>query len=217
MRRRLPETLLAPAVGKVARMPPWRVSAAGLALIGCGTIVGYGFDYMTTYAQDALHMPANLAFGATLVLGVVLVVTDVVAGVAADRFGRRRVMLAVVWVMIGLVVPLYALMIHWPVVWVVYGVTGLLGVMEAFVTVPALVAVAELLPAEMRSVALGTIYAVAVSLFGGTTQFMMKWLGDLSGSKLAPACYVTVALAAGAVGMLSIPETQHGKDKNVLF
>jgi hypothetical protein len=101
-------------------------------------------------------------------------------------------------------------MVHWPVAGVVYGVTGLLGVMEAFVTVPALLALAELLPAQMRSVALGTIYAVAVSLCGGTTQFMMKWLGDLSGSKLAPAGYVTVALLAGAAGMLSIRETAPG-------
>jgi MFS family permease len=212
MRRLLPETLEARHGGRAAsrRLPwglPWGLVVPGLMLAGCGTIVGYGFDYMTTYVQDSLHMPANLAFGATVALGVMLVSSDIAAGVLSDRFGRKPVMLIAAVALLVLVVPLYMLMIRWPDAAVVYAVTGVLGVLEGFLTGPALVALTEMLPKSARSVGLGTIYSVAVAALGGTTQFMMKWFGDVSGSKLAPACYVAAALVMGIAAMLVIRET----------
>jgi len=72
---------------------------------------------------------------------------------------------------------------------------------------PALTTVTESFPARIRAGALGTVYAVAVATFGGTTQFMVKWLTDVSGSALAPAWYLTGAMAVGAVAMACVGET----------
>jgi MHS family citrate/tricarballylate:H+ symporter-like MFS transporter len=209
LRHNLPETLLETAPGgQTPARPPWRLAGLGLMLIGCGTIVGYGFDYMTTFAQDALHLPANAAFGATVVLGIVLVATDIVAGMLCDRLGRKPLLLASVSLLLLGVIPLYALMIAHSQAGVVYGVTAVLGVLEAFITVPALLTLAELLPAYVRSATLGTIYAVSVSIFGGTTQFMMKWLSAVTGSTLAPSWYVTASLVMGAAAILRLKESR---------
>lgn len=53
-----------------------------------------------------------------------------------------------------------------------------------------LVAVTESLPAHVRSGGLGMIYAVAISVFGGSTQFVVAWLTQLTGNPLAPAWYM---------------------------
>ena len=74
LRRTLEETL--PAEAK-APPPPGSlrplliVAVAGMLILGAGTISNYTLDYLTTYAQDSLHMAVRSAFGATLVLGLV--------------------------------------------------------------------------------------------------------------------------------------------------
>ena len=59
----------------------------------------------------------------------------------------------------------------------------------------------------MRSGALSIIYAVAASIFGGSTQFAIKGLIDLTGSPLAPAWYMTGAVIIGGIAMALMRET----------
>ena len=53
----------------------------------------------------------------------------------------------------------------------------------------------------------GLIYASAISVFGGTAQFAVAWLTDLTGSPLAPAWYLTGAVAITLVAMSQMPES----------
>jgi len=90
---------------------------------------------------------------------------------------------------------------------VVFGAIGILAALQAFLTAPALVTVTESLPKAVRSGALAIIYAVSVSVFGGSTQFAVKALIDLSGSPLAPAWYMTGAVLIGGIAMALMRET----------
>jgi MHS family citrate/tricarballylate:H+ symporter-like MFS transporter len=90
---------------------------------------------------------------------------------------------------------------------VVYGVMAILGSLQAFLTAPALVAVTESLPKAVRSGSLAILYAVAISLCGGTTQFALKAITDLTGSALTPAWYMTGAVLLGGVAMALMQET----------
>jgi MFS family permease len=198
---------------------PVSVAVLGVMMLGAALICAYGLNYLTTYAQDSLHMAPNLAFGATVVLGLTLMISDVMAGVLSDRFGRKRVMLSAVTLLVLLMVPGFMLMVERPSVTCVYAVTAALAVGESLATGPALITITELLPASIRSAGLGAIYAVAATVLGGSTQFMIKWLGDITGSKLAPAWYLTGALAIGAVAMVLVRETapRRLRKKAVLF
>jgi hypothetical protein len=49
----------------------------------------------------------------------------------------------------------------------------------------------------MRSGGLAMIYAVAISVFGGSTQFVVAWLTQLTGDPLAPAWYMIGAVVVG--------------------
>jgi len=167
----------------------------------------YVIEYIATYAQDSLHMATNLAFGATVTTGLVSLVCDVSGGALSDLLGRKPVMLTAVALLLVLTLPAYAIMIRWPNPLVVYGAVALLSALLGFCAGPTLIAITESLPKTSRSGALGTLYAVSLAVFGGSTQFMIKWLTDVTGSALAPAWYMGAALAVGGVAMLLIRET----------
>lgn len=73
--------------------------------------------------------------------------------------------------------------------------------------------IAESLPQRMRSGALGLIYAVAVSIFGGSAQFTVAWLTQLTGSPMTPAWYMIGGVVVGLIAMSVIPETAPVKRK----
>ena len=152
-------------------------------------------------------MTPNLAFGATVVIGVCAVVADPVSGLLSDRIGRRPVMLGAVVILVLLLVPAYMAMIKLRGVPVVYGVGAILAVLQAFLTAPALITITESLPKAVRSGALGIIYSLAASLFGASTQFAIKGLIDITGSPLVPAWYMTAAVLIGGIAMTLMRET----------
>jgi len=210
VRRSLPETLdrrdegVGPAPTTVA---PARIVVLGLMMLAATGISIYVIEYIATYAQDSLHMATKLAFGATVTTGLVSLVSDVSGGALSDRLGRRPVMLTAVALLLVLILPAYVVMIRWPSPLVVYGAVALLSALLGFCAGPTLIAITESLPKASRSAALGTLYAVSLALFGGSTQFMIKWLTDVSGSPLAPAWYMGGALVVGATAMVLMRET----------
>jgi len=210
MRRNLPETLHdtdRPVTTVQQRRVPVRLVVLALTLMMAAMIYVYGLDYITTYAQDSLHMRPAAAFGATVMLGLCAVVADPLSGLLSDRIGRRPVMLGAVVILVLLLVPAYMVMTEFKSVPVVFGAIGILAALQAFLTAPALVTVTESLPKAVRSGALAIIYAVSVSVFGGSTQFAVKALIDLSGSPLAPAWYMTGAVLIGGIAMALMRET----------
>ena len=62
-------------------------------------------------------------------------------------------------------------------------------------------ALAEALPRRVRAGTLSLVYALAIAVFGGSTQFVVKWLLRTSGNALAPGWYM---LAAALLGLLSM-------------
>jgi MFS family permease len=152
-------------------------------------------------------MTPAAAFGATVMVGLCAVVADPVSGLLSDRIGRRPVMLGAVVILVLVLIPAYLLMTELKSAPIVFGAMGTLAALQAFFATPALVTVTESLPKAVRSGALAIIYAVAVSIFGGSTQFAVKALIDLTGSPLAPAWYMTGAVIVGGIAMSLMRET----------
>jgi MHS family citrate/tricarballylate:H+ symporter-like MFS transporter len=208
LRRSLEETL--PAAKEEGEPAPLRpvlaTAAAGMAILGAATIANYTLQYINTYAQTTLHMAVNVAFGATLVLGLVSVVCDLAAGWLADRFGRKRTLLLPWLMLILLAVPAYLFVSAVRTPAALFATTAFLSLVHILGSTPAMLLVLEAIPARVRAGAMGLIYACAISLFGGTAQPLIRKLIEWTGSPIAPGWYMTAAVACGLAATFLIRE-----------
>ena len=211
LRRTLNETLTAPAVadqGNIGGTAYARVFLLGLMMLSAATTNNYVLEYMTTYASSTLGMPAAISFGATAVIGASGLVCDTLGGWLSDRVGRKPVMI-IPWVL--LIVAIY------PAFWVLerlrtgaalLTVSAVLNGIQTLSSATIIVAVTESLPKRVRSGSIALIYALAISVFGGSTQFLVAWIIHATGNPLAPAWYMLGAVAIGLIAMVRLPETR---------
>ena len=64
----------------------------------------------------------------------------------------------------------------------------------------------QALPARVRAGATGTVYAVAIAIFGGTTQLFETLLIRRTSNPVAPGWYMMGAVIVALTGALLIPE-----------
>jgi MHS family citrate/tricarballylate:H+ symporter-like MFS transporter len=186
---------------------PWRVIAAGILVIAGLTIANYVRTYITTYAQDSLRLATDLAFGAAIGQGLGVICAAPLAGWLSDNFGRKRVALSALPLSVALGVPTFTIMSQAHAALVIYAATFALSVMGTLISVPAITMIAESLPKVSRSGSLGILYAATIAVFGGSTQVVVKWLIDWTGSSLAPAWYQTIALIIGGAAIAAVRES----------
>jgi MFS family permease len=208
MRRRLAETLVhEEAAAPVSLAPHLRIIVLGFLLLATATIGNYVADYLTTFANHTLHMAANVAFGATVVVGLFSVSADMVSGLLSDRFGRRPQMIVAYILLMLLVVPVFWAIVHYRSMTALFVGAALISVLLSIGSGPVLTALTESIPARMRSGAVGTVYAVSITVFGGSTQLMVAWLIGITGNALVPGYYMMAALVVGVVAALLLRET----------
>jgi hypothetical protein len=85
--------------------------------------------------------------------------------------------------------------------------TATLAMLRSLALPSVLVSLTESLPVRSRSGTLAITYATAIAAFGGTAQFIVAWLTDVTGNPLAPAWYMVVAVGIGLAAMCAMPES----------
>jgi MFS family permease len=210
IRRKLSETLVLDeeeAGSGVGMRGMALIVVAGLLLLAGATIGTYTVDYITTFAQKSLGMGASIAFGSTVLLGVTMTGFNLISGRLSDRYGRKPVALFG-WVsLFFLGIPAFLAMVHFRNALALYSMTILLGALMGVLTPPSATLFTEALPKRVRAGALGTIYALSIAIFGGSAQFVEQLLIDRTGSPIAPAFYMTVAIGIGMIGVIMLAET----------
>jgi MFS family permease len=220
VRRTLPETLhaaddavLAPDATKgtlslTARVRPYlAIVVLGLVMLTAGTIGTYSINYMTTYALDTLKLSAAVAFGVPIINGAFSMTVEVLSGWLCDGFGRKPVMIVPGIFLVVSIFPCFWAINHFHNAWALYGAETIMVIFAGISSVPVIVMITESLPPSIRSGAVATIYAFAISIFGGSTQFVIKWLLKTTGDPLAIAYYWTAAMIIGLIAMALTKES----------
>jgi MFS family permease len=220
LRRSLPETFTAeagaaeapdaPSVPRLAGTPVrphLRIIICGFVLLVSGTIVTYVTIYMTTYALDTLHMSAAAAFGVTILSAAILIVFSSLAGAASDRVGRKPIILWPTLVAIAVSWPLFWLIVHYPGVASLYFGVGVVSLLSAVSAAPVIVSLTEGLPPAIRSGGVAIVYAFAISIFGGATQFVLAKAIHATGDPMAPGWFLTAAFAVSLPAILALRDS----------
>ena len=202
LRRTLVETLVADGAGQSQTQSTARflfIATAGLFVIAGATISNYTLEYLTTYAQATLHMAVPTAFGATVVLGSIGVVGDLTGGWLADRFGPKRVLVVPWLVLIALVIPVFHFLDQSRTAAALLGSTAALTLFHILGSTPAVLLFVQALPARVRAGATGVVYAVAIAIFGGTTQLFETLLIRWTGNPIAPMVWSQSCSATSSI------------------
>jgi MFS family permease len=214
IRRRLPETLhaaeeAAPAHEKtaVSVRPYTRVIALSFVLLGCVTIGAYVVAYMTTFALNTLHLAAGIAFGVNVVTSLTGLLADCTGGILGDRFGRKPVMMLCASLLLLCIMPVFWTITHVNSTLLLYVLMGSLSIIFELCSVQVIVSFTESVPARIRSGTVAIIYAFAISIFGGSTQFLITWLIRVTGSPLAPGWFWTAAAFVFVMTAIALSES----------
>lgn len=219
VRSGLPETLVLAREASQSRerLPRevWRLAVLGFILLGAMTSTNYAIAYTTTFAENTLHIAANVAFWAAIASGFSGTCFDLMSGVMSDRVGRKPVMLFATVGFLLAVLPAYFVIINWRSLAALLFGAALLQAFQSLYAGPVLVTITEGLPRSVRSGGLAIIYAVPILIFGGSAQFVVKALIKLTGSAYAPAGFIAGALSVAAIAMIFVRETAPIKTGNM--
>ncbi len=208
VRNSLPETLHEKEDGPPPRIAPYLgIALLGMMMLLTGTVCNYTIDYMTTYANNTLHMNTTVAFGATVVIGIFAVAFDLISGWSSDHFGRKPVMILPYAALLVLVFPMFSIMGQFRNASTLYVTTALMSALQCWGGGPVLTVITESVPKRIRAGAVSLIYALAIAIFGGSTQWVITKLMKLTGNPLIPAWYMVGAILIGLVAMMLIRET----------
>jgi MFS transporter, MHS family, citrate/tricarballylate:H+ symporter len=203
-----PATVAVPAESRLTQARRyWPIFACGLAFLGSGTIGTYIFNYIVTYAQDTMHLTARIGFIAATGGNLLGIPVTLWAGWLSDRHGRRPITIWGNLLFLVLIYPTFA--------WIAATrtefsfITGMiyLNAVQGITAGVFYAALAESLPKSIRGSGFGVTYSIAIAVFGGTTQLIVHWLIHVTGNPVAPAWYLTGAVAIGQIALMLMPES----------
>lgn len=184
MRHDLPETGAFEAARKkkqalgsfreLARHPREVLLVIGLTM--GGTLAFYVY---TTYMQKFLRLSVGLTDAQTTAVSAASLVFAMLLqplyGALSDRIGRRPLLIGFALLGTLFTVPLMTAIRHASGPWEAFGLIACAWlIVSGYTSINALVK-AELFPASIRATGVGVPYAFAVSIFGGSAEYVALW------------------------------------------
>jgi len=142
-----------------------------------GTVAFYTYSiYMQKFLANTVGLSKNQA---TLISGAALflfALLQPVIGGLSDRTGRRPILIAFGVLGTILTVPILTGISHTRSPWMAFAlIMAALVIVSGYTSINAVVK-AELFPAEVRALGVALPYALTVSVFGGTAEYIALWL-----------------------------------------
>lgn len=210
LRSTLSETLLASEAHGDTRaiFSQIRQHHLGNLLAAIGTMIGptvtayVAGHYMTTYGIHVLHFPASISMLAGLVGGTAAVLAALAAGLIFDRFPRMWLMVLPQIILMLAVYPVFLWITQTGSPGIFFSAIVIMTVLRVSGAPLQLVYIPETFPPAVRATCLSICYALAISVFGGATQFIVTWLLNVTHDPMAPSWYLVFANVLSVIALL---------------
>ena len=183
----------------------WRIVLAGMLMVAMTTTTFYLITvYTPTFGRTVLHLSARDSLIVTLLVAVSNFIWLPIGGAISDRIGRRPLLLAVTLLAIVTAYPAMAWLAAAPSFGRMLDVLLWFSFLFGMYNGAMVVALTEVMPAEVRVVGFSLAYSLATAVFGGFTPAISTWLIQASGDKAAPAWWLSAAAACGLAATLAL-------------
>jgi len=170
-----------------------------------GTVAFYTYTiYMQKYLANSLGLSRGVSTWIAAGSLVFFAALQPVIGTLSDRVGRRPLL-----ILFGLIVtfgnvPLMALLSRTHSAWAAFGlICAALAVVSLYTSINAVVK-AELFPTRVRALGVALPYALTVSIFGGTAEYIALWFRTI-GHEGWFAWYVSACAVVTLITAVTLP------------
>ncbi|WP_433706432.1 MFS transporter [Paraburkholderia sacchari] len=186
--------------------PRAMLGTLGMSVVG--TVSAYVFVFfLPIFAKKQLGMSASDVNLSTFIGTLVILVFCPLAGYLSDRIGRKAVLLPAIIAYSIVSYVLFKRLVDAPTFGALLTVQIGVSFFMSFFWGPTPIVLTEVFPVSVRSTGAAVTYNLAVLIFGGLAPFVNTWLVHVTGSNLAPICYVQVSVVIGLIGVLMLPST----------
>ena len=184
-----------------------------------GTLAFYTYStYMQKYLINSAGMSKNAATQISAATLFVFMLLQPIIGGLSDRIGRRPILITFGLLGTLCTVPILSMLNHVQTWWGAFGLIMMaLVIVSGYTSINAVVK-AELFPVEIRTLGVGLPYAITVSIFGGTAEYVALWFKSI-GMESGFYWYVTACIACSLLVYLLMKDTKENSrldpvDKN---
>ena len=223
LRRSLAETdaflarkppVLATAITALAAS--WRIVLVGMLLVVMTTVSFYLITvYTPTFGRQVLHLDSGTTLLVACAVGVTNFCLLPVAGALSDRVGRRPLLILFAVLMLASAYPALAWLAAAPDAGRMLAVELWLALVYAGYNGAMVVALTEVVPAQVRTAGFSLAYSLATALFGGMTPAASQFLIKLTADKAAPGLWLTAAAALSLIAALALPASATLNDESL--
>ena len=176
---------------------------AGVLMVAMTTVSFYLLTvYTPTFGITVLHLSASDSLLVALAVGVSNAIWLPISGALSDRIGRWPVLIGFTVVTILSAYPAMSWLVADPtfvrmliaLLWLALMYGGYNGALY--------IALAEVMPVEVRTAGFSLAFALATALFGGFTPAAVTWLVKTLDNKAAPGLWMSGGAACGLIGCL---------------
>lgn len=173
-----------------------------------GTLAFYTYStYMQKFIVNTIGLSRDTATLLSASTLVVFMVVQPLFGLLSDIIGRRR--LLITFGILGSVttVPILTTLSSTQNPWLIFAlITTALLIVSTYTSISAIVK-AELFPVEIRALGVSLPYAIAVSVFGGTAEYIALWSKSM-GHESWFFWYVSCCIMLSLMVYINMPDTK---------
>lgn len=180
-----------------------RTLICGILLVIGATVSFFISSYY--YAAFAVHyfgFDQIYSHLGILLGGIITFTGSLYFGALSDRIGRKGLIVYGRLALIILAYPSFWLLIHYPYPAMLFIVITVMVTLAMMSSIPAVVAISEMLPTRIRAVGFALVYSIGVAIFGGFAQFFATEAITRSGNLTAPSWYLIGCLLFSSIALL---------------